>query len=454
MGEASDQGRVQRVSATQITLFRECERKWAFRYLLGIKHPQHPAAALGTEVDDEQLQPYLREGRPIDFSRPSGSGDIANSGLVHLPPIGCAKPLEPFGFSASGIEVQRHFVIPSPTWTEGKHVGFGFQGYMDLWIPLDTPNVKDFKTSKDFRYSKSEDKQSTLYLGKDVQAMLYATAAMYETGAREVDLDWIYMRTKGPRDSKRVHLRVVADQVAEQFSAINDTALRMYVARKTAKDPLELAPNPDMCGSYGGCPHQADCNLSPSEKVDALAATHRARSKELPSMNTNILLENLRKKKAEAELHGLPGAGTPHPEVAKIEAITQAKIEIIATAPVDPLVQRKAVGINPPEALLPPPPAPKRGRPRKEEGVEAPRTYDSAGNATVTVTWAQETVSPVPFNTMVIGPFSVTGPVQPGESIADAQARLYAPLALFAELTRATKALSFKAFLTQTGVVK
>lgn len=483
-------------SATQIELFggeEGCERKWGFRYISGIKGPQHPAAALGTEVDDEQLQPYLREGKPLDFSRASRSGEIANSALVHLPPPGSARGIEPFGFSATGIEVQRHFVLPSP---DGD---FGFQGYEDLWVPSggmpgtrgDVPVIGDFKTCGSWRYIKNEKTLAT-----NVQSQLYATAAMYETGYRTIDLEWIYMLTKGKAKSRRVSLRVHADHVAEQFSKINATASRMQRARKTVTNPLELEPNPDMCGAFGGCPHSSICNLSPSQTIDSLAARARARMP-LMTTGTNSLIEKMKAQRAAA----LGGASAP-------------TVPVDTSGPIVPYYAKGAipianlpshvVGINPPESALPPAPpvgsvvatqstpptqtlqpaipgdpadagqiaadrgvaateAPARrgpGRPKKT-GPEAAAALVSAIEGTVTnvsshpheirVVWAKESVWPDRSAGFEIGPFETTGIVQPGETVATAQARLYAELVAFAEQARAEKATRFKTFLDTIG---
>jgi hypothetical protein len=331
-------------SASQVSLYDVhsggCARKWVFRYLLGLKTPQHPAAALGEDVDTGQLQPYLRDGRPFDFTRPSG--EIAASGLAFLP-----KP------KTNSLEVQKHFVIPSPTLIEGEPVGIQFQGYIDLWLPrgmtgdAETPLVIDFKTTSDLKWAKSEEDLKT-----DTQAQLYAFAAAYLTRKRTVDLTWIYLQTRGARKAKRVHLQVTADQAAEQFARINDVALEMKTARDANPSPLELPPNPDACESYGGCPYRDRCNLSPAQVIAAVAA--KEERKESMS-NTAAFLAAMRAKKSG-------GQAAP--------AVVPAAVPAPAPAPAI-----EVVGINPPESTLPPPapappaPAPveakRRGRPAK-----------------------------------------------------------------------------------------
>jgi len=375
-------------SASQLSTFDVgsdggCERKWGLLKIAGLPSPSGPAAALGTEVDDEQLQPYLRDGKPFDYTRPSGSGYVAASMLGFLP-----EPQLP------GLEVQRHFEIPSPTWIEAKgadvykgsraepvghvvnreHIGFGFQGFQDLWLPdsrlmplfpeeLDAsrcvPMVGDFKTTGDLKWMKTPEKLKT-----DPQAMLYATEAMFSTGARVVDLVWIYGQTKVARKSKRSWLRVEAAHVAEQYQRLNKIALRMWSAKKAADDVLAsgggalehvlttLPPNPDSCEAFGGCPFRSTCNLSPDQIVDAHAAKHEALRglKENTMANASGGVDMMARLAAKrAGLAAAPSFGTPPP-------VTDAD-RVEAAARVAALIAGTDVAINPPESLLPPAPA-------------------------------------------------------------------------------------------------
>lgn len=325
-------GDVPLTSATQVQLFRDCQRKWAFRYLRKLSTPQHPSAALGTEVDDTQLQPLLRDGRPLDLTRDSGY--IALSGLEYLP-------------SGAGHEVQKHFVLPSPA----SGGAFAFQGYIDLWLPdasampglaPGAPCVCDFKTTSDLKWAKSEKALET-----DVQGQLYATAALVETKAPYVNLAWVYFQTRGPRRARRVHLRVYPDHALEQFKAIEATALEMWAARQADADPLSLTPTPEMCWAYGGCPYRDKCNLSPAESVAALAARQ---SVKVESGMANSLLEQLKARRASA---GLPAPA----------AAPEAPAPAVAPAP---------LGVNPPESTLPPPEEPKRKPRAKKDPAPAP----------------------------------------------------------------------------------
>lgn len=448
------------VSASQVTLYRECPRKWAWKYVAKIEPPQSPAAALGDEIDSEQLQPYLTEGRSFDFTRESGY--IAAAGLAYLPP-----PMHP------GLEVQKHFVLPAATARNPDgSARFGYQGYLDLWLPsggapdlpaappgLVVPVVQDFKSTGDLRWAKKENA-----LAVDVQANLYATWAMYETGARVVDLVWLYFQTRGAKKVKRTHLRVHADHVGEQFVTIDRTAVEMFDVRRSVTDPesapLALPPNVEMCEQYGGCPYRSRCNLSPSQVVDSFAAKAaaltRTTQQELTMSSPGDLFAKLQAKRA-ALTSTAPATSTPAtpPPAAASSPPPTPVVE-------EPTLPPTALGINPPESKLPPPPivdatpaasvpqaapapvegaAAKRmpGRPRKSATSESEDAVE-----TVTVTWGEETFSPIQYNSFRVGPFSVTSRVLPGESRGDALRRISAELYAFATEERANKAEAFK----------
>lgn len=498
-------------SASQISLFDEeregCERKWGWKYLAKLPDPPGPGALLGTEVDDKQLQPYLGAGRPLDFTRHSGY--VAATGLAFLP-----KPMTPgMGLQThcvlpspsplpdgGELRFQGYLDIWTPDGSVWPEASFDpKEGSRDSRIPV----VGDSKTTGNWKYQKHAADLKT-----DVQAMLYATWAMRVTGSRVVDLIWVYFGTKGALKARRSHARIYADDVAEQFERINRTALRIYDARKNVTDPLQLKPNPKTCGAFGGCPYQAKCNLAPSELIDATAAQHWARQEksDMSNTSTGAGLSGLAKLRAAKAAQGAPAAAP---------AVTAAGIPVEnlpawATAPTDPLTGKSAtpvpLGINPPESTLPPAPAvgavtapsaaapvegaeaPKRrgpGRPKKDptgadamahtapkltdvdhggqaaadrgvaaceviEGEIVERAITGAG-AQVRVVWGQETICPVAYNPFVIGPFEATGYVQPGETIGQAQARIYLELELFAESARQRKAESFATALGGIG---
>lgn len=355
------------LSATQVNLFRDCQRKWGFKYLDGIKPPTSAGALLGTEVQDTQLDPWLATGKQFDYSRPSGEIALALSPLLPKP-------------GTAGMQLRRKFWMPSPRET------FAYQGELDIYAissgivpglaletnPLLAPLIGDVKTTRDLKYAKTSEDLAT-----DVQAMLYTTAIMFEENVNIVDLVWFSVRTRKPHRAQRAHLRVFGDQVAEQFEKIDLTGAEITRIKTERPKVSELPPNVRMCDQYGGCPYRNICNLSPPQFA---AGWNEEEKKIMGDPNTNAFFASLKKNIAappttlETPVVVTPRAFAPGgayadvASAAKLVPPAPEKLPDWATAPVDPLhtrhqaliVQNLSVAqaaqqtaINPPESSLP-----------------------------------------------------------------------------------------------------
>lgn len=365
------------VSPSQIKTSRACTRKWALEKLAGLRGPETASQKLGKEVDDNNLQPYLRDGKPID--RSTRAGAIAASGLDWLP-----QP------KWRGLEVQRHFVFTSPS---AKALGteFGYQGYLDLWLPFggqpgffdEKPVVGDFKTTKSIRKWALKEEE----LRKDEQGVIYSVWAILETKAKEIHNSWLYMQTEGTPVALPTQITVHTDEVAHHFQEIEKEAQRIVKLRQAmpaGADPLEYAlsleGNKNACGDYGGCPFQHHCFKLQDliEGPTAVAAGSATTEKTERSMSGTIDLFAKLKKKTQPDAVGAGAAETPAP--APSAPPTQ---EQIAAEP--------ALGVNPPmpEGTPPAPPVgtvdakPKRGRPRKTAAEAAPAAPAQAAEVVV-----------------------------------------------------------------------
>lgn len=274
-------------SATQISTWRACKRKYGFQYVLGIRTPQTASQKLGTEVDDKQLQPYLRDGRPLDLD--TDAGRIASAALEWLP--------TPTEFKELGGSVQAKIDLPGAS----KPAKWGYTGYKDLNLPQgglpnwsakqpspdDTYTISDFKTCKTFDYQKNADD-----LKIDPQAVLYAVDAMRKTGAKQVRMRWLYIRTTGKAKAQPTDVVFTHEDVYAPFLEIERTAAEIH--EYLAKAPLEgteeaktafvmsTEPNGDHCDEYGGCFFQSRCGLvtlmgSSEKEFDVSADSVKAR---------------------------------------------------------------------------------------------------------------------------------------------------------------------------------
>ena len=321
------------LSASQLELYRDCPRKWGFKYLDGIVTPPHPAALLGTEVQDEQIDPYLLTGRGFDFSRPSG--EIAQK-LVPLLPA----PQSP------GLVLRRKFEIPSPSGL------FSYRGEFDIYasdskivpgLVGGVPLLGDIKTTGNLKYAKTAEKLRT-----DIQAQLYAMVILFEEPTDELDAVWFYTRTRGAPKAERHHVRLIASHVAEQFKIIDALGKECATIKVQAPTAADLPPNARMCDAYGGCPFRSICNLSPA--VHSAAINHE---EIVRNMGTADFLTQLRKNVGAP---AAPALAAPSSLVPSTPNPMASLLPAWATAPVDPMPARHGALINPPEAALPPAP--------------------------------------------------------------------------------------------------
>jgi hypothetical protein len=233
-----------KLSPSQIETYVSCRRKWAWRYIVGLQTPSNKSAELGTEVH-EQLEVYLAGGQ-IDFSRDSGYIAQAGIHLLPTPPIAKKHIESEFTFTYRGIE---------------------FGGRRDLSLP---GQVWDHKSTGAMKWAKTREDLET-----DIQANVYAWSAFEEDPSLEyVDLAWVYYQTKSTRKAKKVELRMFRDNTRVAMDCISDIGQEMlneYSKTETLDDEARkayvktLTPTVETCGSYGGCPYQGRCNLSPKE---------------------------------------------------------------------------------------------------------------------------------------------------------------------------------------------
>lgn len=233
------------LSPSQWSTFTACQRKWAWRYLAGIREPEKKGTAIGTRVH-KQYEHYLN-GEPFDYSTPEmrKAAEIAMPGIANLPP-----PLSP------GMKVERPFNFETTS-------GILWRGVKDVSVPDSSvipgcaggvPGIIDHKSTKARRYIKTAESLVT-----DVQSVVYAYDTMAEYKVPVVDVVYNNVLTEGSPDTVRVHLRMYSQRVVDEFGKISQVGSEISVIYSKRPGPLDLPPNTSECRNFGGCSYVGLC---------------------------------------------------------------------------------------------------------------------------------------------------------------------------------------------------
>jgi len=247
-----------------VSVFADCQRKWGWQYLDGIRPPQAASAQVGERVH-KILEDWLQHGvvpNPEETlllgEKVYHPGKIAESGLHLLPSPGPHLTIE---------QAFKHGI-----WT----------GRIDLAYMSDVPVISDHKTSTDPKaWGKSEED-----LRSDVQALVYASAALAATGAQEVDLIWNYFQTRPPFKPRQSKVRLNVLEVAaamEPWEALGQE-VETFRAKKGQISALDMPPNPHACQKFGGCAFKNNCNLSPEEQIKGFLVQPQTMAEKMAAM--------------------------------------------------------------------------------------------------------------------------------------------------------------------------
>lgn len=278
--------RVPHVSASQITTFRDCPRKWYLNKIVGLQSPSTSATELGSQVH-ATLEAYLR-GETDVVGTEDEIGEIARSGTEHLPERGDHLEIE--------LSLEEHMpLLDAPVLVKG---------FVDL-IDHANGEIIDHKTSGNKRYTKSQRE-----LKINVQLMMYAEAYFQRFPERDkVTLTHIYYGTKS-RWSKRVSVTVTRDHVRSQWELIKNTITQMIDA-SCAPNAGEVQANYDACDRYGGCPFRGACfsahNHTPkgtqAPKKEETRMSNMTRQERLALLNDDAPARKQAPKKAAKVLY-------------------------------------------------------------------------------------------------------------------------------------------------------
>jgi len=247
------------VSPSQFEKFRRCLRAYSFEYVMGLRPPSSPKQQFGTAVH-AQLEQWLSKGTP---PADTPEGRVAKQGIN--------KGLLPTPSDKLRVEDKWSFWAGLYGDTE-----VFFSGFADCIVPPSVgccgageAMVIDHKTTSDLRWAKTEDQLKT-----DPQALLYSAWAMLQFQVGKIKARWVYYAAdaKGerkPRGAQAVCVEFQANGAAflDGIDRILQDTKELVRIRTNEVQALDLAPSPESCQAYGGCPHRNLCALSSADRL-------------------------------------------------------------------------------------------------------------------------------------------------------------------------------------------
>lgn len=245
-------------SATQISTFRLCQRKWWFGKVMGLEEPPSKALIDGKKFAEE-LEFYMKTDNANELSpttRPVVA--LVQAGRFPKPrtEVFTTYVEHPIG------EDTRPGALPALTRTILDVDGTPGVGFMDVFdLQPGKPVVWDFKSTKAKRWIKTTDE-----LAGDVQMVLYAKAALsmhlsrYGTEAEAIGVGHVALLKPseapeavvvGPVWLDRDHIERVWETLKTSVRAMKEVAL--------FTTPDRVTPSWSACSAFGGCPHKDRC---------------------------------------------------------------------------------------------------------------------------------------------------------------------------------------------------
>jgi hypothetical protein len=238
-------------SASQISTWLDCPRKWGWDKLNGIKGPANASAEWGTRMH-EMVEHYLKTGEPIDHVHdPDMAARV--SGALHLLP----EPKSP------GLSVELSFF---ERLNDAPRI---WSGRIDYLVRDSGALIGDHKsTSSIAKWAKTE-----ADLLEDPQANIYGKWVLRKYPELHAALgQWEYIQSKGPKRSEAVMVPLHRSRVDAEFARIDAIAAQIDAWRNAVSSAEQLPYNPESCEKYGGCAYRHMCNLSPEESLKSYVA--------------------------------------------------------------------------------------------------------------------------------------------------------------------------------------
>lgn len=226
-------------SVSQVELARDCQAKWGFRYLEGIKLPPHPSALKGIELH-KVAEAYLRDGTPPPDNE---IGRIFRAGLKFLPAVGSVS-----------VEDELQFSTQHANWVVRRDFTYFARDSDGL--------VGDHKTTSNLEADYNLNERTIL---TNPQACLYAHPLFFD-GAKDVRALWVYYRTRGTPASRAVDTYMDIHACEDTVARLDEDTIPLSRLIRERPPVADLEKNYSSCSKYGGCPHRGiRCKVSTAQ---------------------------------------------------------------------------------------------------------------------------------------------------------------------------------------------
>ena len=283
------------ISASQLNVWKLCQRKRQFIYGQGLREAPAAAALAGTKVHK-----LLEEWVTNDEKPPSellwDNYDLGRMAWT----IGDKLP-------------DKNKLLQSEQKFDVTLYDVDFTGVIDLQT---TTDIIDFKTTSKVRYVKSDEE-----LELDVQRLLYVAAKPDKTYTK-----WIY----GVWEDYSAHIRhlgidAIKDRERFKLHVLKPAEDILRITPDT--DPLSLPPNKDACGLYppNGCPFKSKCfsNKTSQRMTKLLDKLKSEPTQTMPLQVTERIVERAEK----IDLINGPGSAKQEVTPAQVEAVNELQRE-------------------------------------------------------------------------------------------------------------------------------
>jgi len=244
-----------------------CERRWYYKYVLGLKEPFTGSQRIGVDAHT-QIEKYLESGEDC-------MGQIARSARQFFPPLEAGMLLE-------------HRIGKDDL----KVAGIRVVGHIDLVLfEKNHVEVLDWKTTKSIKMwaKRSQD------LIKTVQMALYAKWAQSFLGFDAVRISHVYMQTQGRPQADKRSVILSAEKIEKRWEEIEARArILSDIAKET--DILKVPANRNACSDFKGCPRRNICPITTKDKWPALFAGLRETPKKTNGLS---IIDELKARKTK-----------------------------------------------------------------------------------------------------------------------------------------------------------